>query len=300
MRQEYQFQHELKTELSTRYRVAPLLCRVIMPELPEVETTCRGIEPHISGKVVEKLIVRHQQLRWPIPKDLPALVSNQTVLSVRRRGKYLLLQFSQGHLLVHLGMSGSLRLVEPTIPPEKHDHVDMVIKNGMVLRYTDPRRFGAWLWTGEPVEEHKLIRELGPEPLTTDFSAAHLAKLAIGRKGPIKTLIMNAHIVVGVGNIYANEALFLAGIHPKRAAGRISSARLGILVDKIKEVLQAAIDQGGTTLKDFVGSDGKPGYFKQSLNVYGRAGLPCVECGDDLREIRLGQRATVFCKLCQT
>ena len=271
-----------------------------MPELPEVETTCRGIAPHIEGKVVEKLILRHHQLRWPIPKNLPELVKNQVVLSVTRRGKYLLLRFEQGHCLVHLGMSGSLRLVEPMTAPDKHDHVDIVIQNGMILRYTDPRRFGAWLWTAEPPEEHALIKKLGPEPLTEDFTAAHLVGLAKGRKGPIKVFIMNAHIVVGVGNIYANEALFLAGIHPKRAAGRISIARHSLLVDKIKEVLQAAIEQGGTTLKDFVGGDGKPGYFKQSLRVYGRAGLPCVQCGEELKEIRLGQRATVFCKFCQT
>lgn len=271
-----------------------------MPELPEVETTCRGIEPYIKGKTIEQLIVRQTQLRWPIPRDLPSIVKNQSVLSVTRRAKYIVIEFQHGRLLVHLGMSGSLRLAETDLPAAKHDHVDMVIKSGLVLRYTDPRRFGAWLWTKSPLEEHKLIKDLGPEPLTDEFFAEYLIEQAKGRKVPIKTLIMNAHVVVGVGNIYANEALFLAGIHPKRAAGRISEIRLGVLVNQIKSVLQAAIDQGGTTLKDFVGGDGKPGYFKQSLHVYGRAGLPCDQCGNQLREIRLAQRATVFCKFCQT
>jgi len=271
-----------------------------MPELPEVETTCRGIEPHIKGRAVEKLTIRQHQLRWPIPKTLPKKVKNQSILSVSRRGKYVLIEFQHGHLLVHLGMSGSLRMVKPLETVGKHDHVDMLMSGGMILRYTDPRRFGAWLWTEAAVEDHKLIKNLGPEPLTEHFFKEYLVEQVKGRKSPIKTLIMNAHVVVGVGNIYANEALFLAGIHPKRVAGRISAARLGVLVEKIKQVLQAAIDQGGTTLKDFVGGDGKPGYFKQSLHVYGRGGLPCDQCGGELREIRLGQRATVFCKLCQT
>lgn len=269
-----------------------------MPELPEVETTRRGIAPHLKGRTVTELVVRQPQLRWPIPAELHELLPDQPVLSVERRAKYLLIRFEPGTLLLHLGMSGSLRLVAVDQEAGKHDHVDICLDSGMALRLTDPRRFGAVLWQPKG-EQHSLLSSLGPEPLTDAFTAEHLVSCAKGRRTAIKTFIMDNHIVVGVGNIYANEALYAAGIHPKRAAGRISSERLASLVDEIKRVLARAIEQGGTTLKDFVGGDGKPGYFAQQLNVYGRAGEPCMGCGRELTEIRLGQRSTVFCSHCQ-
>lgn len=269
-----------------------------MPELPEVETTRRGIEPHVKGERVERLVVRQPKLRWPVPEYLGDLLPGRDVQSVERRGKYLLLRFDCGTLLVHLGMSGSLRIVESERLPEKHDHVDLCLCSGQALRLTDPRRFGAVLWQA-PDEEHELLSHLGPEPLTPEFNAEYLLQKAKGRKSPIKTFVMDSKVVVGVGNIYANEALFAAGIHPRRHAGQISAARMSKLVAEIKRVLAAAIEQGGTTLKDFVGGDGKPGYFKQQLNVYGRGGEACVRCDKPLKEIRLGQRSTVYCSHCQ-
>lgn len=269
-----------------------------MPELPEVETTRRGIEPHVVGRTVSTLDVRQPRLRWPVPAELSALLPGKTVEAVKRRGKYLLLQFDCGYLLVHLGMSGSLRVVERSKTPGKHDHVDLCLSDGKALRLTDPRRFGAVLWQ-DANEVHELLAHLGPEPLSDEFDDQYLLAKAKGRKTAIKTFLMDSKVVVGVGNIYANEALFAAGIHPKRAAGQISAARMNRLVYEVKRVLAAAIEQGGTTLKDFVGGDGKPGYFKQQLNVYGRAGEPCVSCKKPLKEIRLGQRATVYCSHCQ-
>lgn len=269
-----------------------------MPELPEVETTRRGVAPYLQDRRVETLLVRQPRLRWPVPQELAALLEGQQVREVARRGKYLLIGFDAGTLLVHLGMSGSLRLVPREQPPGKHDHVDLVLDSGLALRLTDPRRFGAVLW--QPLETvHELLASLGPEPLSADFDAACLQRACKGRRSPIKQVIMDSKVVVGVGNIYANEALFAAGIHPKRAAGRISAERLAVLVGEIKAVLARAIEQGGTTLRDFVGGDGKPGYFAQQLNVYGRGGKACVRCGAPLREIRLGQRSTVFCPNCQ-
>jgi len=269
-----------------------------MPELPEVETTRRGIEPHIDGRIITALTVRQPKLRWPIPDQLSQWIEGARILSVTRRGKYLLINLSEGSVMIHLGMSGSLYMVSADQPAAYHDHVDMVLDNGMALRLTDPRRFGSVLW--QPAgESHSLLESLGPEPLSSDFNAAYLQQCCAGRKQAIKQLIMNSHIVVGVGNIYANEALFSAGIHPKRAAGNISAARLERLVDEIKVILARAIAQGGTTLKDFVGGDGKPGYFKQQLNVYGRGGEPCHHCKTTLKEIRLGQRSTVYCPECQ-
>ena len=269
-----------------------------MPELPEVETTRRGIEPHIDGRIITALTVRQPKLRWPIPDQLSQWIEGARILSVTRRGKYLLINLPEGSVMIHLGMSGSLYMVSADQPAAYHDHVDMVLDNGMALRLTDPRRFGSVLW--QPAgESHTLLESLGPEPLSSDFNAAYLQQCCAGRKQAIKQLIMNSHIVVGVGNIYANEALFSAGIHPKRAAGNISAARLERLVDEIKVILARAIAQGGTTLKDFVGGDGKPGYFKQQLNVYGRGGEPCHHCKTTLKEIRLGQRSTVYCPECQ-
>ncbi|WP_271271410.1 bifunctional DNA-formamidopyrimidine glycosylase/DNA-(apurinic or apyrimidinic site) lyase [Aliamphritea hakodatensis] len=269
-----------------------------MPELPEVETTRRGIEPHIVGQEIDQLIVRQPKLRWPVPEQLSGWLKGKVIESVQRRGKYLLLNTDQGAAMYHLGMSGSLYMVSADQPPAYHDHVDLVLKNGMALRLTDPRRFGSLLWQPRG-EQHELLVKLGPEPLSDAFDADHLQAACAGRKVAIKQLVMNSAVVVGVGNIYANEALFAAGIHPKRAAGRISRQRIAQLVTEIKRILAAAIAQGGTTLKDFIGGDGKPGYFKQELSVYGRGGEACVRCDAPLTEIRLGQRSTVFCPNCQ-
>ncbi|MDM3870545.1 bifunctional DNA-formamidopyrimidine glycosylase/DNA-(apurinic or apyrimidinic site) lyase [Porticoccus sp. W117] len=270
-----------------------------MPELPEVETTLRGIFPYATQKRVADIVVRQRQLRWSVPENLPQLLSGKQVDGLLRRGKYLLWRFDHGHLMMHLGMSGSLRVVPATTEVGKHDHVDIVMVGGQAIRLTDPRRFGAVLWVdGEP-GEHPLLRHLGPEPLSDEFDGDYLFRRSRKRKLPVKSLIMDSKIVVGVGNIYANEALFAAGIHPLREAGRISCQRYGVLVQTIKDVLARAIEQGGTTLKDFVGGDGKPGYFAQQLHVYGRGGEPCTVCGKVLKEVRLGQRATVYCGACQ-
>lgn len=274
-----------------------------MPELPEVETTLRGIGPHLKGKRIVDAVVRQPALRWPVPGDLPGHLNGQLFGECARRGKYLLLAVGEqeggGHLLIHLGMSGSLRLVPRATPPAKHDHLDILLKQGSVLRFTDPRRFGAVLWVeGEP-SEHKLLKSLGPEPLGENFTAEYLYRRSRRRKVPVKSFVMDSHVVVGVGNIYANEALFKSGIHPLREAGRISLARYELLCEAIKTVLADAITQGGTTLRDFVGGDGKPGYFKQQLAVYGRSGEACIRCGGSLREVRLAQRSTVYCARCQ-
>ncbi|MGI9275519.1 MAG: bifunctional DNA-formamidopyrimidine glycosylase/DNA-(apurinic or apyrimidinic site) lyase [Endozoicomonas sp.] len=271
-----------------------------MPELPEVETTRRGIEPHIQGQTVAEVIVRNPRLRWPVPGDLPLRLSGNTIRSVRRRAKYLLLETAGGTLIVHLGMSGSLRILGRAAKPGKHDHVDIVFSNGVCLRYTDPRRFGAVLWTSSPVREHELLNRLGPEPLGDDFTARRLYQSSRGRSQAVKTFIMDAHVVVGVGNIYASEALFRAGIRPDRPCGKISIVRYERLATAIRETLANAIEQGGTTLRDFVGGDGKPGYFKQELAVYGRTGEPCRQCARPVSEQRMGNRSTFFCRKCQT
>jgi len=270
-----------------------------MPELPEVETTCAGIGPHIQGQLVTKVQVRDKRLRWPVPENLSTTVEKTILNRVYRRGKYLLFEFDHGVLIGHLGMTGSMRIVAHEEPPSFHDHVDLVFTD-VTLRYTDPRRFGCILWHPHPVTDHPLLAHLGPEPLSDAFNTDHLVAACRGKKQAIKSLIMDSKKVVGVGNIYANEALFMAGIHPHRQAGRISSKRLSVLVECCKKVLAAAIEQGGTTLRDFVNSDGKPGYFKQQLQVYGRAGSGCVTCEKTLLESRLGQRSTVYCKGCQT
>ena len=270
-----------------------------MPELPEVETTCRGIAPHIQGKRITAVEIRQAKLRWPMPDILSALLLGQSVLSISRRAKYLLLATASGTLLIHLGMSGSLRVVTNDLPASKHDHLDIIFADGTVLRFNDPRRFGSVLWTAEAIEQHPLMKNLGPEPLLADFNGKLLYDLSRNRKVPVKTFIMNSHIVVGVGNIYANEALFTAGILPTKAAGKITLARYQVLADCIRDVLQWAIQQGGTTLRDFVNEAGKPGYFQQQLKVYGRTGLPCLSCGEALEEVRLANRSTVFCRHCQ-
>ena len=270
-----------------------------MPELPEVETTRRGIEPHILHQEINKVILREKKLRWPVPAKLPEVLNGEKVRSVKRRAKYLLIDMGSGTLMIHLGMSGSLRIVSVSDQAEKHDHADFQFSNGVVLRYRDPRKFGSILWFEKDSEQHPLLRDLGPEPLTEMFNSEELFSFSRKRKVPIKNYIMDSHVVVGVGNIYANEALFKAGIRPTRQAGTLSLAKYILLVDAIKTILAEAIQVGGTTLKDFTGSDGEPGYFKQSLAVYGRAGQLCLKCSTTLKEMRQGQRPTVFCSKCQ-
>ena len=269
-----------------------------MPELPEVETTRRGLSNTIIGLLIERVIVRDSRLRWPISPEVSALVT-QVIERVDRRAKYLLLRVTHGVLLIHLGMSGSLRLTSSNEAPEKHDHVDIIFSNGMCLRYRDPRRFGAILWTNESLALHPLLRDLGPEPLDPNFGAEHLYTASRGRTVAIKNLLMNSHIVVGVGNIYANEALYLSRIHPARAAGRVSMSRYETLVNATRSVLNRAIDAGGTTLRDFSNSDGEPGYFAQRLHVYGRGATPCDNCGTNIRMVVIGQRSTFYCPKCQ-
>lgn len=269
-----------------------------MPELPEVETTLRGIKPHILNRKVSAVVVRNRRLRWPVPAALDSRLAGQTVHGVTRRAKYLLLTLDTGTLILHLGMSGSLRITASATPAQKHDHVDIQFGSHTV-RLRDPRRFGAVLWTSRDPLQHKLLKHLGPEPLQDDFDGDHLYGASRGRKQAVKTFIMDSRRVVGVGNIYASEALFLAGIHPGTAAGRISRARYLALAAAIKQVLGAAIEQGGTTLRDFTASDGQPGYFAQSLHVYGRQGQPCTRCGAPVRQIQQGQRSTYYCPHCQ-
>jgi formamidopyrimidine-DNA glycosylase len=269
-----------------------------MPELPEVETTRRGLAPLVTAHRIARLTVRERRLRWPIARGLNARVEGREVVALNRRGKYLLFELDRGCLLLHLGMSGSLRYLQEAVPLKKHDHFDIVLDGGSLLRYNDPRRFGSLHFTAAP-ELHPLLRDLGPEPLTDEFGGEYLWRVSRGRQTAIKTLIMNGQIVVGVGNIYANEALFRAGIHPARPATRVSRQRLGSLCDEIRAVLEDALRSGGTTLRDFVGGDGKPGYFRQSLAVYERDGQPCRRCGTTIRRRVLGQRATYYCPNCQ-
>ncbi len=269
-----------------------------MPELPEVETTRKGILPYIDQQTVAKVVVRQPKLRWLVPDEIHDMESER-VQSVTRRGKYILIETSAGTTLIHLGMSGSLRVLDVGTEPAKHDHVDIVFENGKLIRLHDPRRFGAVLWTTKNPLKHKLIRSLGPEPLGDDFNVDYLFQYSRGRKVSIKQFIMNGHVVVGVGNIYACESLFSAGISPKALAGKVSKKRYEKLVVVIKEVLARAIEQGGTTLKDFVQAEGKPGYFQQQLNVYGRAGESCLVCESAVKQIKQGQRSTFYCAKCQ-
>ena len=269
-----------------------------MPELPEVETTLRGIAPHTLNRRISSVVIRQPQLRWEIPPNFAELVNKKELLGITRRGKYLLFEFVHGHALIHLGMSGSLRIVDSITPPNAHDHFDWVFDT-VVLRYHDPRRFGCLLWVeGEP-HEHKLLAALGPEPLTEEFNADYLYKRSRNRSQAIKQFIMDSHVVVGVGNIYANESLFMSRIKPIRKAGALTRKNCEDLVRNIKFVLARSIEQGGTTLRDFVGGDGKPGYFKQQLLVYGRGGEACSECGKILKEVRMMDRTTVYCVDCQ-
>ncbi|MCI0667184.1 MAG: bifunctional DNA-formamidopyrimidine glycosylase/DNA-(apurinic or apyrimidinic site) lyase, partial [Methylococcaceae bacterium] len=262
-----------------------------MPELPEVETTRRGIEPHILRLAIDRVIIREARLRWPVPDALRTDLPEQQFTAINRRGKYLLLHSKPGTLIIHLGMSGSLRLVNESTPFRKHDHVDFVFRNRLCLRYHDPRRFGCILWTTGNPEEHVLLAAMGPEPLSSQFNGEYLYELARNRKISIKALLMDSRVVTGVGNIYANEALFLSGIDPRRAAGRISRPRLNDLCAAISTVLNRSIQQGGTTLRDFVNEKGQAGYFQQALNVYNRSGQPCPRCGSPIRKCRTGQRS---------
>jgi formamidopyrimidine-DNA glycosylase len=270
-----------------------------MPELPEVETTLQGIKPFVLKQKIQSITVRHHGMRWPVPADLSPLLSGEIIQQIWRRGKYLLFQTSQGHLILHLGMSGSLRIFTHDAPAKKHDHIDILLANGKLLRFRDPRRFGALLWTTDEPLLHPLLSHLGPEPLDSSFSGKYLWEKSRKRKVPVKSFLMDSKIVVGVGNIYATEALFAAGILPKTAAGKISLLQYEKLVKELKKVLKAAIQQGGTSLKDFVNSEGKKGYFSVKLKVYGRGGKECVTCGTKLKDSRLGQRGTVYCPHCQ-
>jgi formamidopyrimidine-DNA glycosylase len=270
-----------------------------MPELPEVETTLRGIEPHITHQKITAVTIRTKKLRWPIPSNLSRLLVSQEIESITRRAKYLLFHLQTGTLIIHLGMSGSLRITHASHVAEKHDHIDIQF-NDRLLRYRDPRKFGAVLWTQQDPYSHKLLASLGPEPLDNhDFTSDYLYTCSRKRQVSIKEFIMNARIVVGVGNIYATEALFESGIHPSRAAGRVSKLRYDKLVDSIQHVLSHAITLGGTTLKDFTREDGKPGYFKNELKIYGRSGQACTICNSLIKTIKIGQRSSAYCPQCQ-
>lgn len=270
-----------------------------MPELPEVETTRIGIAPYILGETVDEIIIRNHQLRWPVNKRLVAELPGQEIRQVKRRGKYLLLITAQSSLIIHLGMSGNLRILLKSKPAEKHDHIDVHFQSGVVLRFNDPRRFGCFIHTKRDPYQHKLLCALGPEPLSDEFNSDYLFEKSRNRSQLIKTFIMDSKVVVGVGNIYANESLFSAGIHPKRRANNISQHRYEQLIVAIKDVLQQAIQKGGTTLRDFINSEGKPGYFRNELNVYDRADEDCVNCQRPIKHIRIAQRSSFYCSQCQ-
>lgn len=270
-----------------------------MPELPEVETTLRGIAPHLTGQDIADVVIRNARLRWPVPERLPQLLRGQTVRGLRRRAKYLLIEFEHGTLLLHLGMSGSLRILESGSEALKHDHFDLVLANGMLMRLRDPRRFGAVLWHEGDISQHPLLSALGPEPLEEGFDTEYLYRATRGKTAAIKLVIMDNHIVVGVGNIYANESLFRSGIRPQLPAGKLSRARCAALVEEIRRTLHAAIKQGGSTLRDFVHSDGSPGYFQQHYFVYARKDEPCRQCGTPIKQIKQGQRSSFYCPSCQ-
>ena len=270
-----------------------------MPELPEVETSRRGIEPHIVDSTISRVVIRERRLRWPVAKDVDRKLPGQTITSVGRRAKYLLLNTENGAAILHLGMSGSVCIVDRGTPASVHDHVDIEFDSGRLLRFRDPRRFGSLHWSKDPLS-HPLLKRLGPEPLGDAFDGDYLWRKSRGRTVSVKQFIMNAHIVVGVGNIYASESLFLAGINPRRAAGRIALHRYDALADAIKDVLARAIKAGGTTLRDFYGGDGEAGYFRQQLEAYGREDEPCRRCNTPITAIVQGQRATYYCKNCQT
>ncbi len=269
-----------------------------MPELPEVETTRRGLEPHLQGRRITSVTLRRADLRWPIPAEINRLLPGQRIDGVRRRAKYLLLDTQAGSALLHLGMTGSLRVLDPNVPLKPHDHVDVALDSGQVMRFNDPRRFGCLLW--QPAGAiHPLLAPLGPEPLSPEFDGDYLFARSRGRKAPVKTFLMDQRVVVGVGNIYAAESLFRAGISPLRAAGNVSRERYLNLAAAVKDILTYAITRGGTTLRDFISPDGAPGYFEQELSTYGRAGQPCPVCQRPLKQRSIGQRTSVWCGHCQ-
>ena len=269
-----------------------------MPELPEVETTRRGLAPHLEGRRVTGVTLRRPDLRWPIPPQIARCLPGERIDAVRRRAKYLLLDTAVGSALLHLGMSGSLRVLPARTPVGPHDHVDLALEGGRVLRFNDPRRFGSLLWQ-PPGVTHELLRGLGPDPLSEAFDGDYLFALSRGRRAPVKTFLMDQSVVVGVGNIYAAEALFAAGISPLRAAGRVSRERYAGLAAAVKDILAYAIERGGTTLRDFISPDGEPGYVELERAAYGRGGQPCPRCARPLKQASIGQRATVWCGHCQ-
>jgi formamidopyrimidine-DNA glycosylase len=276
-----------------------------MPELPEVETTRRGVRPHLLGRTIRDVVVRDRRLRWPLPAGFERRLEGATVRDVERRAKYLLFRLARrgradaGTVIVHLGMSGSLRVVPSAVPPQAHDHVDLVLDRGVALRLRDPRRFGCMLFTDRDPAEHALLRELGPEPLSREFDGRHLHQAARGRTAPVKSFLMDGRVVVGVGNIYASESLWRAGIHPRRRAGRVTAARYDALASAVKETLAAAIDKGGTTLRDFLSAEGEPGHFRAELAAYDRSGAPCPRCRAPIRVATIGQRSSYWCPRCQ-
>jgi len=270
-----------------------------MPELPEVETSRRGIEPHIVDSRVSRVLIRNRSLRWPVSRSVDRNLVGLRIDSVTRRAKYLLINTKDGSAILHLGMSGSVFIVDRDTPAGVHDHVDIDFESGKTLRFRDPRRFGSLHWSKEPLK-HKLLKSLGPEPLGNEFDGEYLWARSRGRRVSIKQFIMDAHVVVGVGNIYASEALYRASINPRRAAGRVALQRYESLATSIKDVLASAIKAGGTTLRDFYGGDGEAGYFKQQLEVYDREGEPCRRCNSTVSAIVQGQRSTYYCKQCQT
>ncbi len=270
-----------------------------MPELPEVETTVRALRPFLEGKRIRHIDVRERRLRWPVPMDVEQKLDGVRVYKVMRRAKYILIETARGTLLVHLGMSGKFRVVLTPEAAKKHEHIDVQVEGGVVLRYADPRRFGCFLWLEGDPQQHALLKDLGPEPWDVDFTADYLHTLSRRRSAPVKTFLMDNAVVVGVGNIYANEALFAAGVRPSRPANKVSRAQYQALVVAIRRILEAAIRAGGTTLRDFAAGEDRPGYFRVELQVYGRGGEPCLSCGKLLKETRIGGRSTVHCPACQ-
>lgn len=270
-----------------------------MPELPEVETARLGIIPHVLNHKIIDVLIREPRLRWPVSPRLAPGLRQQVIRTIERRAKYLLFGTDNGHLILHLGMSGSLRILPANTSPQKHDHIDLIFDNGVCLRYRDPRRFGCALWTSRAPAKHRLLRDLGPEPMGIDFNGDYLFRTSRGRSTSIKSYLMDSKVVSGVGNIYASESLFRSGIHPARRAGRISLQRYRKLAEEVRSTLQEALQQGGTTLKDFTNEQGEPGYFVRELRVYDREGAPCLACGRPIRRKILAQRATYFCSYCQ-
>lgn len=270
-----------------------------MPELPEVETIRRGVEPHLKGRTIERVVVRDRRLRWPVPRGFERRLAGKTIRGVARRGKYLLLELDDGRVILHLGMTGRLSLLGRGVPVTKHDHLDLELTGGLTLRFNDPRRFGAALWWPATQPAHALLRGMGPEPFADAFGADYLFARSRGRTAPVKNFLMDGHVVVGIGNIYAVEALFRAGVRPTRPAGRLTRAEYASLVAAVHDVLNDAIRAGGTTFRDFRNSEGQPGYFAQNLFVYDRAGEPCRTCGAPIRRVVTGARSTFYCPRCQ-